>query len=89
MHRTLLGFLGLGLAAGPALGALPEKVTFEDHVLPVFQNACNNCHNPDKKKAGLDLTTYGATMQGSDGGKVVKVGDAASSMLLKCINGTE
>jgi WD40 repeat protein/mono/diheme cytochrome c family protein len=82
----LLGSIAFCL---PAAAALPEKVTFEDHVLPILQNACNNCHNPDKKKAGLDLTTYGGALLGSDGGKVVKPGDAAGSLLLKCIKGTE
>ena len=76
-------------AALPAVAAVPEKVTYEDHVLPILQNACNNCHNPDKKKAGLDLSTYGASLTGSDGGKVIKPGDAAGSMLLKTIKGTE
>jgi WD40 repeat protein/mono/diheme cytochrome c family protein len=79
-----------GLATAlPAVAAVPDKVTYEDHVLPILQNACNNCHNPDKKKAGLDLTSYGASLTGSDGGKVVKPGDAAGSMLLKTIKGTE
>ena len=73
----------------PAVAAVPEKVTYEDHVLPILQNACNNCHNPDKKKAGLDLTTYGASLTGSDGGKVIKPGYAPGSMLLKTIKGTE
>ena len=79
-----------GLATAlPAVAAVPEKVTYEDHVLPILQNACNNCHNPDKKKAGLDLTSYGASLTGSDGGKVIKPGDAPGSMLLKTIKGTE
>ncbi|MEI6872504.1 MAG: c-type cytochrome domain-containing protein [Verrucomicrobiota bacterium] len=72
-----------------AFAALPEKVTYEDHVLPILQNACNNCHNPDKKKAGLDLTTYGSALLGSDGGKVILPGDAGASLLLKCVNGKE
>ncbi len=87
--RYSLAFLGGVLSALPAIAVVPEKVTYDDHVLPILQNACNNCHNPDKKKAGLDLSSYGASMQGSDGGKVVRPGDAAASMLLKCIKGTE
>ncbi|MEY2599035.1 MAG: hypothetical protein RLZZ142_1294 [Verrucomicrobiota bacterium] len=69
--------------------ALPEKVTYEDHILPIFQNACLNCHNPDKKKAGLDLSTYSATLTGSDNGKILLSGDAAASLLLKCVKGSE
>ncbi len=66
-----------------------EKITFDDHVLPVFRNACLNCHNPDKKKAGLDLSTYQATLEGSENGKVVQSGNAAASLLFKCVKGIE
>lgn len=89
MRRALFGFVAVLGGASPLWSELPAKVTYQDHVLPVFQNACNNCHNPDKKKAGLDLTTYSATMQGSDNGTVVKSGDAPGSLLLKCVKGTE
>lgn len=74
---------GLGLPASAATQTPAEKVTFADHVLPVFRNACNNCHNPDKKKAGLDLTTYQAAMAGSDNGPMAASGDPAGSMLFK------
>lgn len=66
-----------------------DKINFADHVLPVFRNACLNCHNPDKKKAGLDLSTYQGTLQGSENGKVVQSGNAAASLLFKCVKQTE
>ena len=84
-----LPLLFTALFAGSAFADLPAKVTFNDHVLPVFRNACLNCHNPDKKKAGLDLSTYQAALAGSDNGKVVNSGDAAASLLFKCCKGTE
>jgi hypothetical protein len=24
-----------------------DKVTYQDHVLPIFNNRCNSCHNAD------------------------------------------
>jgi hypothetical protein len=60
-----------------------DKVTYVDHVLPIFRNTCLNCHNPDKKKAGLDLTTYQAAMTGSENGPVVKPGQAEGSLIFK------
>jgi hypothetical protein len=72
-------------ASFSGLAQAQEKVTFDDHVLPILRNACNNCHNPDKKKAGLDLTTYQATMQGSENGKILNPGNADASLLLKCV----
>lgn len=59
----------------------PGKVTFDDHVLPVFQQACLNCHNPDKTKGGLDLSSFSATMKGGSGGKIVEPGDPASKLI--------
>lgn len=71
------------LCASPALAQ--EKVTFQDHILPIFRNACNNCHDPEKKKAGLDLTTYSATMAGSDNGAMMVAGDPGASMIYKVV----
>lgn len=68
---------------------VPAKVTFNDHVLPIFRNACLNCHNPDKKKAGLDLSTYSAAIAGSDSGKILESGNPGASLLFKCIKQTE
>jgi WD40 repeat protein len=68
---------------------MTEKVTYDDHVLPIFRNTCLNCHNPDKKKAGLDLSTYQGALQGSENGKVLESGNAAASLLFKCIKQIE
>jgi hypothetical protein len=72
-------FLGLSLAAF----AQGPKVNYNDHILPIFKNACGNCHNPDKKKAGLDLTSYQGTMAGGETGPAVKPGNADGSFLYK------
>jgi len=70
---------GVCLLSGLSVAA--EKVTFDDHVFPIFEQACLNCHNPDKAKGGLDLSTYPATLKGSSGGKIVEPGDTGSSLM--------
>ena len=60
----------LTLSFAPLVDAQEKKVTFEDHVLPIFEAKCLNCHNPDESKGGLDLSTYSATMNGGSGGEV-------------------
>ncbi len=77
------------LATSAATLCAQEKITYNDHVLPIFRNACLNCHNPDKKKAGLDLSTYQGALQGSENGKVVQSGNAGGSLLFKCVKQTE
>lgn len=86
-RSQILTFSILSALVAPALAE--DKVNFVDHVLPIFRNACNNCHNPDRKKAGLDLTTYGGTMTGSENGPVVKPGAADGSLLFKVCAQTE
>lgn len=84
--------LGSAITAAAALtvsASAVEKVTYEDHILPIFRNTCLNCHNPDKKKAGLDLSTFQGAIQGSENGKVLNSGDASGSLLLKCVLQTE
>lgn len=62
-----------------------DKVNYEDHLLPLLRNECTSCHNPDKKKAGLDLSSYQAMMAGSDSGPVVNPGDPDGSALWKTV----
>ncbi len=61
----------------------PAKVTYAEHIAPIFRNICTNCHNPDKKKAGLDLTTYAGALAGSENGPVIKPGNADGSLMYK------
>lgn len=62
--RLLLATAALGLP----LVAAAQRVTYDEHVLPLFKNQCLKCHNPDKAKADLNLSTYGATMKGGSSG---------------------
>src|SRR5437868_12342344 len=82
---TSARFLTLSLLATATAASAAEKVTYVDHVLPIFRNTCLNCHNPDKKKAGLDLTTYAGTLMGSENGKVINPGNPDGSLLYKCV----
>src|ERR1044072_5030520 len=66
-----------------------EKVTFQDHVLPVVEANCAKCHNSDKKKGDLDLTSYSSALAGGASGKVLVPGDAEASKLWKVINHLE
>ncbi len=77
---TVAAFLGLSIAA---FAQPPAKITYADQISPIFRNACTNCHNPDKKKAGLDLTTYQATIAGSENGPVLKPGNPDGSLIFK------
>ncbi len=61
-----------------------EKFTYDDHIRPMLENKCFSCHNPDKKKGGLDLTSYAAMLNGGGGGAAVDPGNPLGSRLLRC-----
>jgi len=77
------------IIAGALSAQGAEKITYDDQILPILRNSCLNCHNPDKKKAGLDLSTYQGALEGSENGKVLESGNPGSSLLLKCIKQTD
>ena len=86
---TLLVATLLAPAANTARGEEGAKITFADHVSSIFRNRCGSCHNPDKAKGGLNLETFGGTMQGGGSGAVVEPGDPDASTLLSVILQTE
>ncbi len=76
MHRSAAILIAL-----VSTGFSQEKTTFDDHVFPIFQQACLNCHNPDKAKGGLDLSSFGASLKGGSGGKIVEPGELSSTIM--------
>ncbi|MEA3186641.1 MAG: hypothetical protein QOD99_471, partial [Chthoniobacter sp.] len=69
--------------------ARAQDITYAENIRPLFQSSCLNCHNADKHKAGLDLSTYEAAMEGSDGGKIIEPGNPAKSLLYRVITYAE
>src|SRR5580704_5100961 len=91
MNCDRLSF-GIGMAAWllfvpGALGA--DKITYQDNVLPLIQANCAKCHNEDKKKADLDLTSYQGALKGSGSGTVVVSGNLDGSKLWRAIMQSE
>lgn len=90
-NRSLLTIAAALTLAAPVLRAADAppaapKVTYQDHVLPILRNTCLNCHNPDKKKGNLDLSTYSGAVTGGGSGKAFEPGDPDGSMIYKVIS---
>jgi mono/diheme cytochrome c family protein len=78
------------LISGGLLSATAaEKVTYDDHVRPIFADRCLTCHNPDKAKGGLDLTTYSTMMEGGSSGEIVNSGEPGNSRLFRSVTHAE
>src|SRR5436309_454000 len=82
---ALIGFTLLCALAACA----EEKINYQEHVLPLIEANCSKCHNADKKKADLDLTSYQGALQGSGSGQVVLSGDVEGSKLWKALSHSE
>lgn len=76
--------------AKPAADA-PKKptVNYTDHILPIFRARCFSCHNEDRRRGGLALTTVGLTLEGGSSGPVIEPGAPDSSRLLRLVSGEE
>ena len=77
------------LASSLAFAAGPKKVTYEDDVLPIFRDNCLKCHNPDKLKGDLDLSSFSSAIKGGGSGTTLNAGDPDSSQLFKSVTHTE
>ena len=64
-----------------------KKITFEDHIKPIFRQHCASCHNAGEKKGGLALDSFNAVMEGGGSGEIVyDDGDADGSRLWQLVN---
>ncbi|MDP1591128.1 MAG: c-type cytochrome domain-containing protein, partial [Prosthecobacter sp.] len=77
LSLTCAAFAAVSLHAQDA----GEKITYQDHIRPLLENKCFSCHNPDKKKGDLDLTSFGALMTGGGGGAIVDAGNVDGSRI--------
>lgn len=95
--RCAVTLVGLYLTAGWPLvaqeakpaGAAPAKITYDEHVRPIFREHCFACHSADKQESGLALDSYAKTMAGGSSGEVVLPGDLASSRLWALVSHAE
>lgn len=70
-------------------GFAGEKVNYADHLLPLIEANCAKCHNADKRKADLDLTSYQSLLKGSGSGPIVVSGNLDGSKLWKALTHAE
>ena len=52
------------LAAEPKGDAMPEKVSYYEHIRPMFQAKCQGCHQPAKENSDYIKTEFAALIAG-------------------------
>ncbi len=64
-----------------------EKITYEQHILPILREKCGTCHNPSDKNGDLALDNYQSALQGGASGEVIRIdGDAENSKLYRVVS---
>jgi hypothetical protein len=85
----LAGFAGVALGEEP----MPDKVTFNAHIRPIFSNTCFACHGFDSKKRKADLrldTPEGAFAKLKDSEeRAIVPGDPGKSAIMNRIFATD
>jgi WD40 repeat protein len=83
VRRFLAITLVCGLLAAPthAQDDPAKKITFDEHIQPIFRQHCLSCHSADTKKSDLAIDAYATAMEGGASGEVVIPGDPEASRL--------
>lgn len=87
--RAMLWIVGLTAFGWAAVAATAEdRLSYADHVRPIFVQACGDCHGDKRPKKGLNLLAPNAVAQMLDRPSqsepevvLVKAGDPAASYL--------
>jgi uncharacterized membrane protein len=72
--------------AGPGSPDAPPASEFVRTIAPILERVCTSCHNPDKLKGELLLTTPAGIQKGGENGAVIVAGKPDESPLLtRCL----
>lgn len=65
--------------------ALPETVSYYEHIRPVFQAKCQGCHQPAKAKSDYVMTEVASLIAGGENGEAILPGKPKESNLLALV----
>jgi len=89
--RGLLAALVLSATAGESVVAAQTApaVTFTDHIRPIFERSCWNCHGEASQLSDLDLRTRETAIEGGARGPALVPGRADQSRLYRVLAGLD
>jgi hypothetical protein len=87
LPALLLG-AGIALLSRSPLSAQGPEL-FTGSVVPVLQGRCVQCHNGQKSRGGLNLTSRRFLLRGGDNGPAIIPGNSAASLLVQMVTGAE
>ena len=82
---TLAAILGMAANAG----AQNEPINFTDHIRPIMERACWNCHGEAAQLSDLDLSSREGALEGGTKGPAIVPGRAEDSLLFRMVAGLD
>ena len=82
---TLAAVVGLAATAG----AQTEPINFTDHIRPIMERSCWNCHGEAAQLSELDLSSREAALEGGAKGPAIVPGRAEDSRLFRMVAGLD
>ena len=90
---TLLGWVAavalIAAVHGTTAQAQTGAVTFSDHIRPIFERSCWNCHGEASQLSDLDLRTRETAIEGGTRGTALVPGRADESRLYRVLAGLD
>src|SRR5687767_10807721 len=85
LRAMLLFGCAILMSCVAANAADPRKSSLAADAMGLLHNNCLSCHNAEKHKGGLQLTSREALLKGGDNGAVVESGKPDKSLIVKVL----
>lgn len=69
----------------PIVANVDNAIVFQGFIQPIFNEKCNSCHNPSKKKGQLLMTTPEGILKGGKTGELFMAGNVGKSLMFERI----
>ena len=93
-RTTMLPGLAVGVFLAGAAGSVARaqtaaEITFTDHIRPIFERSCWNCHGEASQLSGLDLRSREGAVEGGTRGPALVPGRAEDSRIYRVLAGLD
>ncbi|MDA0346818.1 MAG: hypothetical protein O3C43_04950 [Verrucomicrobia bacterium] len=81
MPNEIRPLFGLELEEEVVVMSVEDLIVYRDVVHQIFEQNCNSCHNPNKRKGEFNMETFEGLMKGGEMGYSIAAGDLEDSEL--------
>ena len=89
LKLTVVCSVALVVGVSAAAHAQTEPINFTDHIRPIMERSCWNCHGEAAQLSDLDLSSREAALEGGLRGPAIVPGRAEDTWLFRVVSGLE